>query len=167
MNKPIKSAIRSIRSALNVIRHYDIRIESLERAIAHVDQQRKNLIAQTDIEKQKKESLTYESKRLAEEIKQTHTEKRYYIDDLKHKVDTYDQYLNMIYPNTDFSEISDLLNKYIQSPITRLRCHVCEELEHLDNMTDNLNIQFTDNINQWLEDQEYEQEKTKEAKSQS
>lgn len=157
MNTSIKNTIRSLRSAINVIKQYDIRLAGLERNITQLNRQQKDLIDKADIdnclEKERIQSIKYKITRISQEIRQTQKEKRHYVLDLKDKACTHQNYLNMVYPNENFDEIFSEIDKYIESPITKMRCRVCEELEHLDNYYDDVELDINPKIALWLEAQ--------------
>lgn len=169
MNTSIKNTIRSLRSAINVIKQYDIRLAGLERNITQLDRQQKDLIDKADIdnrlEKEHIQSIKYEINRISQEIRQTQKEKRHYVLDLKDKAYTHRNYLNMIYPNETFEEMFSVIDKYIKSPITKMRCRVCEELEHLDNYYDDVELDINPKVALWLEVQNNGKKEDEEIKS--
>lgn len=164
MNTPIKNSIRSLRSAINVIKQYDIRLEGLERNITQLNRQQKELIDKR-LEKELIQSIKYKITRISQEIRQTHKEKRHYVRVLKDKAYTHQNYLNMIYPHENFEEIFSEIDNYIQSPITKMRCRVCEELEHLDNYYDDVELDINPKIALWLEAQNNGKKENEEVES--
>lgn len=157
MNTPIKNSIRSLRSAINVIKQYDIRLEGLERNITQLDRQQKDLIDKADIDnrlhQEQIQSIKYEINRISQEIRQTHKEKRHYVLVLKDKAYTHQNYLNMIYLNETFEEMFSVIDRYIKSPITKMRCLVCEELEYQDSYYDDVILEINPKVALWLEAQ--------------
>lgn len=169
MNTPVKNTIRSLRSAINVIKQYDIRLADLEKNITQLNRQQNDLIDKTDMDnrlhQEQIQSIKYNITRISQEIRQTHTEKRHYVLELNDKAHIYKQYLNMVYPNETFEAMFSVIDKYIKSPITKMRCLVCEELEHQDNYYDDVILEINPKVALWLEVQNNGKKEDEEIKS--